>query len=336
MSSECVVVSPVEYEADRDSCCGSPLGSLLACPHCHGSLDLLSGHVRCRFCETDWPRGVRGVPLFTARGLSEQRTSGERLQLSRGGLSEVARRLMTPPTFGLDLATDRCMKRLNRELRQAGSQRPILNVGSGARLSAPLRHLSPAILKRTVHWDVSPEFDLVDLVADAGNPWPIRTGSVDAVIASAMMYYLADPVFFATEVQRVLAPGGWLYVTVPMLQPRMEPFDCTRWTVQGLGRLFSSLDVVESGPTAGPATVFGRTLMEFFAMVSSLGCPRLWGVARSFWGWLLWPIKYVDLVLMRHPRSDILASAVYLMAQKPKETRPESCCFEHENGSWCE
>ena len=255
--------------------------------------------------------------MFDRDRLTRQVQAGQEYQLGGGGAQGLVRRVATPPTFGLDLVTPRCLERLGRALGGSGSLRPVLNVGSGARLNESMRRLGSDVLSRTIHVDVSPRFDLVDLVADADRSWPIRSGSVDAVIASAMLHHLREPHTFSEQVHRVLAPGGWLFVTAPMLQPQMEDFDCTRWTLEGLRRLFAGLEVVELGPTAGPATVFGRVLMEFLAVVTSLPDHRLWGPARSLWGWLFWPIKHLDLLLLRHPRSHVLASAVYMLARKP-------------------
>jgi len=293
------------------------LASVLACPECLSALDVSADEVGCHVCRARWPRGSGGVPRFDGEHLAEQTTAGEDLQLGGGGVRDRLRRLTAPPTLGLDLASSRCLQRLGQELDRQRSVRPILNVGSGARLTDSMRQLGQDALNRTIHLDVSARFDLVDLVADAGRPWPIRSGSLDAVVASAMMYYLPDPNVFAEQVLRVLAPGGWLFVTVPMLQPQMEDFDRTRWTTGGLRRLFNDFETIEIGPTAGPATVLGRILTEFLAILTSMPHRRLWGPARSLWGWVFWPIKYLDLLLLRHPRSHVLASAVFLLARKP-------------------
>jgi SAM-dependent methyltransferase len=292
------------------------LASILACPECLGRLIVRERDLLCAVCGEWWPRGLRGIPVFHREQLHQQAVGGENLQAPIAGLMRRLNRLATPPTLGLDLVSGECMERLGKELRRMDSQRPILDVGSGARLSETLRRLGPDVLGRTVHFDVSDRFQLVDLVADAGRGWPVADASVDAVVASAIMCYLSDPRRFAAEAHRVLAAGGWLFVTVPMLQPQMEEFDCCRWTVDGLRRLFDGFDVIESGATAGPATVLGRTLMEFLAVVTSIPNRRLYGLARSVWGWVFWPIKYLDLLLMRHPRSHVLASAVFLLARK--------------------
>lgn len=292
------------------------LVEVMACPACLGGLVVSSEEVRCRICDRAWPRGLRGIPLFDDGHIDQQAAAGEEYQLGRAGVRGWLRRVSNPPTFGLDLATSRCLRRLGDELRRTSSIRPVLNVGSGAHLIDSMRQLGDDILERTIHLDVSEAFELIDLVADASRPWPLRSESIDAVVASAMMHYLPDPHVFAEQVQRVLAPGGWLFLTVPMLQPQMEEFDRSRWTVAGLDGLFGGLDIIESGPTAGPATVLGRILMEFMAVATSMPYPRLWGPARTLWGWMFWPIKHLDSILLAHPRSHALASAVYILARK--------------------
>ncbi len=292
------------------------VASILCCPVCEGTLDIQRDSVRCNVCTGRWPRSERGVPLFRHESLRLQAESGERYQLNRSGLGDRLRRWSAPPGLGLDLVTGRFLHRMGIALGERGTRRPVLNVGSGARLTDSMRRLGSEVLRRTVHVDVTPQFQLVEVVADAGCPWPFRAESVDAVVASAVLQCLYAPSEFAQQADRVLAPGGWLFVSVPMLQPQMEDFDCCRWTAHGLRQLFDAFEVVDLRATAGPATVLGRMLTESLAIGSSLALPRLWGPARTFWGWIFWPMKHADRVLLRHPRSLKLASAVALLARK--------------------
>ncbi|MBN1342901.1 MAG: methyltransferase domain-containing protein [Phycisphaerae bacterium] len=307
--------NPTPATESRTPLMREALRQIFACPECLGELEVRPDCLQCRICSRRWPRKERGVPVFSG-DLSEQSQAAEEFQLGADGWRGRLRRLSTPPTLGLDLATSRCLRRLDQELDRMASLRPVLNVGSGARLTDSMRQLRRQILDRTVHLDVTSRFELVDLVADAGRPWPVKSNSLDAVIASAVLYYLDAPQTFAEQARRTVAPGGWLFLTVPMLQPQMEDFDCSRWTSEGLRRLFHGFEIVEHGPTAGPATVLGRTMTEFLAIVTSLPNRRLWGPARSLWGWCFWPVKYLDVLLLRHPRSHILASAVYLLARR--------------------
>lgn len=60
---------------------------------------------------------------------------------------------------------------------------------------------------------LAPELELVPLVL--GSPLPFPDRSFDAVVASSVLEYLADPRATLRELARVLVPGGVLLCTVP-------------------------------------------------------------------------------------------------------------------------
>lgn len=47
--------------------------------------------------------------------------------------------------------------------------------------------------------------------------FPLPTGGVDAVIALMVVEHLFDPFHSITEVARVLRPGGWFYLNLPLV-----------------------------------------------------------------------------------------------------------------------
>lgn len=63
----------------------------------------------------------------------------------------------------------------------------------------------------------------VGLEGRAGEKLPFDTDAFDAVIASSVFEYLTNPTAQATEIFRVLKPGGWFLLTVP------DPRDPVRW-----------------------------------------------------------------------------------------------------------
>jgi SAM-dependent methyltransferase len=86
-------------------------------------------------------------------------------------------------------------------------------------------------------------YDSTDVVAVAEQV-PLRDGSVDAVISSAVLEHVRRPWLAAQEIARVLKPGGAAYVAVPFLQPlHGYPNHYFNMTGDGLASLFPGLEV---------------------------------------------------------------------------------------------
>jgi SAM-dependent methyltransferase len=87
--------------------------------------------------------------------------------------------------------------------------------------------------------------------------------SFDCVICLEVLEHVADPISAARELQRILRPGGALFLTVPFLHPyhghkesksgsHYEFPDYWRFTHQGLQKLFASLREIDVIPLNGP------------------------------------------------------------------------------------
>jgi SAM-dependent methyltransferase len=75
------------------------------------------------------------------------------------------------------------------------------------------------------------------LATDPARPWPVD-GPFDVVLCTQVIEHVADLRTFCKEVDRVLAPGGKLLITVPFLFPIHDVHDYQRLTPAGVGRLF--------------------------------------------------------------------------------------------------
>jgi SAM-dependent methyltransferase len=71
----------------------------------------------------------------------------------------------------------------------------------------------------------------VNIVADLSEKLPIKSNSMDVVIASNTLEHLPDTGNFLIECYRILKPGGTILITVPFMIPlHQEPFDFLRFT----------------------------------------------------------------------------------------------------------
>jgi len=63
------------------------------------------------------------------------------------------------------------------------------------------------------------------------HPWPFTDASMDGIIASHVFEHLADVEGALREAGRVLRPGGWLELDVPLGRPnRTDPTHQNTWT----------------------------------------------------------------------------------------------------------
>jgi SAM-dependent methyltransferase len=88
---------------------------------------------------------------------------------------------------------------------------------------------------------------LVNVIAD-GQRLPFASETFDLVIATQVLEYFADPRQGATEVLRVLKPGGVFCLSVPAFAPRFGDEEYWRFTPAGLRSILSGFGKVEIIP----------------------------------------------------------------------------------------
>ena len=84
-----------------------------------------------------------------------------------------------------------------------------------------------------------------------GKTIPLDDNSVESAIATEVLEHCPDPTGLLREVCRVLAPGGFVFVTVPFLWPLHDnPYDEYRYTPFSLDRHFREAGFVQVRHTA--------------------------------------------------------------------------------------
>lgn len=190
----------------------------------------------------------------------------------------------------------------------------ILNLGSGSGFRYGFNNRRFAELRSQV---VNLELTImpnVDIIAD-GHALPFKTDSFHLVINQAVLEHVRKPEKMVLEMIRVLRPGGYLYVEVPFLQGyHPTPRDYRRFTEEGMRQLLSELVPIEIGVCAGPSSALANFLREYAKV--PFDNPRLSRVAFIIAGWLVFPLKYLDLALNRRQKAAHLASALYFWGRK--------------------
>jgi len=257
--------------------------AILCCPACKGELMAEDGGVlRCGDvrCGKSFPV-VAGRPVLIdeARSVFHHRDYQSARQ---GPASEITKPaegtdgkarvwLSRIPSPSVNLSAVRCFGIMKRLLLERTAAPVVLLVGGGIRgkgMSALTGE--PAI--RLINVDPSPN-STASVFCDA-HDLPFKDGSVDAVVAQAVLEHVADPWRCAEEIHRVLKPNGIVYAETPFMQQvHLCGFDFTRFSHMGHQRLFRRFAQIESGAVAGPGTALSWAWRYFLA--SWTRSPRL-------------------------------------------------------------
>jgi SAM-dependent methyltransferase len=155
----------------------------------------------------------------------------------------------------------------------------------------------------------------VDVAADAEH-LPFPSGLFQCIECDAVLEHVRQPGQVMREMTRVLAPGGYMHLVTPFCHPFHEyPSDYRRFTLDGLKQLAGNeLEVVAEGWRTGPTA----TMLVFLLEYVKLWFPwRAWRVvAHGVLGWLLFPVRYLDLVFFRSPRVGVIGNHCYLWLRK--------------------
>jgi SAM-dependent methyltransferase len=159
-------------------------------------------------------------------------------------------------------------------------------------------------------------YDNVHVVCDLG-ALPFADGSIDGIISEAVLEHVPDPAAHVAEMFRVLRPGGRVYCYFPFMQAfHASPHDYTRLTMPGLRHLFEAFTHRETRVAGGPTSGLLWTLQEWLAIAASFGSERIYRALVPL-TWILSPLKYIDVVLIKHPAAHTIASGFAIEATKP-------------------
>jgi SAM-dependent methyltransferase len=154
----------------------------------------------------------------------------------------------------------------------------------------------------------------VDLVASAER-LPFPDNLFQRVECDAVLEHVEDPHAVMREIERTLAPGGFAHLVVPFCHPFHEyPRDFRRFTPDGLRQLTGSLQVVAQGWRTGPTATLLVFLLEYVKTWLPWRPAR--AAAHGILGWLLFPLRYLDLILFHSPRVGQIGNHCYVWLRK--------------------
>jgi len=155
----------------------------------------------------------------------------------------------------------------------------------------------------------------VDVAADA-EQLPFPPDTFQRVECDAVLEHVRHPELVMAEIARVLAPGGYAHLVTPFCHPFHEyPRDFRRFSIDGLKELAGPLQPVAEGWRTGPTATLLVITIEFWKLLLPW---RAWRAAvHLLLGWLLFPLRYLDLWLLRSPAACRIGNHCYLWLRKP-------------------
>jgi ubiquinone/menaquinone biosynthesis C-methylase UbiE len=291
----------------------SPLSQavdLLRCPACKdgGVISRSDQEIRCAACGAGFPISAGRVDFLRSSGRSGDALNA-RPRVS-GGLRLRIKSMV--PSASTNLSQSRILQMLARRLAQRASP-VVLVVGCGRQANAIRCHFPIDKGGRLILTDVSPDTD-AEWLCDA-HDLPLRDGSVDAVITTAVLEHVLRPQEAVAEIYRVVKTGGLVYSEIPFMQQVHEgAHDFTRYSMTGHRMLFRQFREVEAGLVAGPGTSLTWSLeyfaMAFFRSAVMREFARLLTRILFFW------LKYFDYWLARRPFAQDGASCTFFYGEK--------------------
>lgn len=197
-------------------------------------------------------------------------------------------------------------KKMIRQAYLDNSKAVIINLGSGV----------SNISSKVSNVDIYP-YTNVDMTCDI-NSLPFKNDSVDMVFSIAVLEHVPCPEQVVAEILRILKPGGTVYCLFPFMQGfHAAPYDFSRRSEAGLHLLFKDFKTIELSCAGGPTSGFLWVFQEWLAILFSFGVVPIYRLIYFIMMFLLWPIKFLDLVLIKHPQAKNISSSFVFVGTKP-------------------
>jgi len=274
---------------------------ILICPQCNSThLIQDNNSLICNACDEKYPI-INGKPVFKVMTSSEIPDELDKLKNRLKKYSKLYSFLIN--TISPVYLSFSPKKIINRYL--TGTNSIALNLGSGN------SNLSDGILNVDMF-----AYENVNIVCDIENI-PFEDNSVDFIINIAVLEHVPNPEKVISEIFRVLKPGGIVCSFFPFIEPfHASPFDFSRRTFEGMKVLFKDFKTIELIPGGGPTSGLLWVFQEWLALIFSFGIKKLHIYLSLFFMILTFPLKFMDVILIKHPMASNISSGFLYIGRK--------------------
>lgn len=302
---------------------------IVCCPKCHKGLNF-GKKATCSSCSSSYPV-IDNVPLL----ITEEKSVFRFKQIEREWSEQK---------FHKDIFTNKLFRLINRITPTLYSERRhrqiaqrfleeinkirqrkinVLSIGNGTGgiVFDQLKQLKNVnFIETDVFVSANRQF-----VSDIHN-LPVKSGCVDVVLVEGVLEHVIDPIKASSEIWRVLRPHGLLLCTIPfILGVHTETADYQRYTRLGLIRLFHQFRLVECESVEGTYTALAYQTSYTFMTIATSMFKGVAGeialtIAKYFGNYLLFWLKYLDLVVRHNPISKDSALNHYYIGYKTNTT----------------
>ena len=161
-------------------------------------------------------------------------------------------------------------------------------------------------------------YNNVDLIADWTN-LPVINNSIDLVINEANLEHIYKYENIINESYRILKKGWICYYIIPFIQWfHASPNDYHRFTHKSIHNHFkkSWFNDIKIWIYSWSASWFLWILIDFLSILFSFWFKSVYEILTIFFSLILWPIKFLDILLNNFKYSRNIASSFYIIAKK--------------------
>jgi hypothetical protein len=116
----------------------------------------------------------------------------------------------------------------------------------------------------------------------------------------------------------VLKNKGKVYVEIPFIQPyHPDPDDYQRFTIKGIKYLMNNFKEIQSGVSVGPTSSLLQIIRDYTCFIFNI--PIIRGMIFRVLTVLLFPFKYIDLLMYKNKNVYIMTSALYYYGEKSED-----------------